>query len=454
MFQSTRGPLVMKGLDAVMQGIAPDGGLFVPINIPHFAIETMLEDDYPLLAMRILQPFFPDINPLTLEEMISKAISNFATPEVTPLREHQGSYFLELFHGPTMAFKDVALSLLPHFYELGAINREYKQTILVATSGDTGSATLAGFSQIPNTKVIVLYPHQGISRFQEAQMLQYQSEHMKSIALEGNFDDCQKFVKEILTHDTRFTSANSINLGRLLPQIVYYFSAYIQMVRDHHIIVHQLVNFSVPTGNFGNVLAGYMAKMMGLPIHRLIVASNQNNVLTDFFETGTYNRNRPFHITNSPSMDILVSSNLERLLWWIGGEQEVNRCMTDLKKTGTYTITKDMKNKLDTFVAGYATIEETNETIQAFYHKTKVILDPHTAVATKVAADYVNKTHDITPTIIVATADYRKFMDVIHPLLPDVPPHASGMPLTKQRIVWSKDNMQEAFNQLTKEMKI
>ncbi len=284
-------------------------------------------------------------------------------------------------------------------------------------------------------------------------MLSYESNNMHSIAIRGNFDDCQALVKKLFREYPLLTSANSINIGRLLPQITYYFVAYKELLDRKLIERNEPINFSVPTGNFGNILAGYMAKRMGCPIHRLLCASNQNHVLTDFFQTGTYNRNRPFYITNSPSMDILVSSNLERLLYWIGGEQEVKRCMKSLEDTGTYAIPAQDKAAYSFFYAAYATIQETAETIASFYEKTHYIMDPHTAVAKKVMDDYQKETHDNHKTVVISTASYEKFMDTIRSIVPNLsldPDYASIC--KEKRHVWGLDEVSRQFDSLIKEM--
>ncbi|MFA6627297.1 MAG: threonine synthase [Bacilli bacterium] len=453
MYKSTRGSDCRTGLEAIMQGLAKDGGLFVPTFIPKLSIKSVLNDEYSQLAVRILTAYLPDIPEETLKVMVKAAISTFPGSKITPVIKVGESYFLELFHGPTKAFKDIALSLLPHLYQFGEQKTKQKRVILVATSGDTGSATLAGFSQIPHASVIVFYPYQGISPYQEHQMLSYSSQNMHSIAIQGNFDVCQSLVKQLFSTYPMLTSANSINIGRLLPQITYYFYAYKELVNNNHIKLGEAINFSVPTGNFGNILAGYLARRMGCPIHRLLCCSNQNNVLTDFFRTGIYNRNRPFYTTNSPSMDIVVSSNLERLLWWIGGEDEVNRCMKLLDETGTYTINPHHQSAYQLFYGGFATVEETNATIQAVYKTNHYMMDPHTAVAYKVMNDYRKETHDQHLTVVVSTASYEKFMDTMGPLFPGLPSSGDwNQDNEAQRTVWSQEEVQGRFQLLIKEM--
>lgn len=456
MYQSTRKKLHIQAPFAIMKGLSSEGGLFVPTYIPHLDLKTLLNDDYNTLAHKILINYFPEFSNSSLLMMIKNATSLFSHPLISPLNKVGDTFILELFHGPTLAFKDIALTLFPHLLKASNdyFSNEEEKIILVATSGDTGSATLAGFSSLKESKVIVMYPYQGISPFQEKQMLDYKNEFKHVIAINGNFDDCQRIIKELFTTYSFLTSANSINIARLLPQVVYYFSAYIQMVNNKEIICGEEINYCVPTGNFGNILAGYIAKKMGLPIHKLICATNQNRVLNEFFATGTYNIKRPFYVTNSPSMDIIISSNLERLLWFVGGEELVCSAMSDLEEKGSYTIDSKISENLKSFYGGSANIIETNEAIKTFFHKTNYIMDPHTAVAYKVAKDYQEQTKDLRPMIIVATASYKKFLNTIGPLLNiENNKDVSCQELNEKREIWDKSEVKDKFASLIKELK-
>ncbi len=288
MYQSTRSKTTYNATEAIIKGIADDGGLFISKDVPKLNLNELLGDNYETLAAKILSLFFVEFTYQELLKMVKKATHQFTSSEITPLRRVEDEYFLELFYGPTLAFKDIALTLFPYLLDTSQKKRkeEEEKIVLVATSGDTGGATLAGFSNLKKSKVIVFYPNKGISPYQEAQMLQYQSKNKAIIALEGNFDDCQALVKELFNEYPFLTSANSINIGRLLPQVVYYVYAYLQMVNKKNIKMGEEINFSIPTGNFGNIFAAYLALQMGLPIHKLLCASNQNNILSDFFKTG------------------------------------------------------------------------------------------------------------------------------------------------------------------------
>ena len=411
---------------AIIQGLSAEGGLYVPEHIPALDIPlSALKDmSYQEVAYTVMKQFLTDFTEDELHNCIDKAYDDkFDTQEIVPMKKIDDAYYLELFHGPTIAFKDMALSILPHLLTTAAkkhgITNEI--VILAATSGDTGKAALAGFADVPGTKIIVFYPKDGVSKIQELQMVTQTGDNTSVVAIHGNFDDAQSGVKAIF-EDTvlqekmndlgyQFSSANSINIGRLVPQIVYYVYAYGKLLRDGEIQDGEEINVVVPTGNFGNILAAYYAKEMGLPIRKLICASNENKVLFDFFETGIYNRNREFILTASPSMDILISSNLERLIYEIVGAnaQDNAQKMKDLKEVGYYDITSEMKQKLDMFVGGYATEEQVAEEIKKTYEATHYVMDTHTAVAANVYRAYKAKTGDKTKTLIASTASPYKF---------------------------------------------
>ena len=404
LYKSTRGDgSTVTASQAILEGLAGDGGLYVPTEIP--ALEMDLDAasgmKYQEVAYHILSRFLTDYTETELKECIDKAYdSKFETEEIAPLVKQDRSFFLELFHGPTIAFKDMALSILPHLLTTAAkknnINDEI--VILTATSGDTGKAALAGFADVPGTKIIVFYPKDGVSNIQRLQMVTQKGDNTCVIAVDGNFDDCQTGVKKMFNdaalNETlaakgfRFSSANSINIGRLVPQVVYYVWAYLQLVKRGEIKAGDKINFVVPTGNFGNILAGYYAKLMGLPVNKLICASNENKVLFDFFGSGVYDRNREFILTSSPSMDILISSNLERLIYRITGESEeaTRELMDDLRTTGQYTITDEMREKLSDFRAGFASEEEDFAAIKKLHEESGYIMDTHTGVAASVFA--------------------------------------------------------------------
>ena len=353
MFHSTRGNELVSSPEAILNGLAKDGGLYVIDEMPKINYRDFLNDDYQTMASKILNAFFPEFTYQEIKNEIDNAYKTFDIKEVVNLHKASNAYFLELFHGPTLAFKDLALVVLPRLMKLSKEKMGVKKniTILTATSGDTGGAALNGFRNIPGISIVVLYPNGGISPVQEAQMCSFRSENAKVLAINGNFDDCQSFVKEFFANnkDLSLSSANSINIARLAPQIVYYFYSYIDLVRKNEIKDGDKITFCVPTGNFGNILAGLFAKMLGLPIKNLICASNKNNVLTEFFDKGTYNKNREFFRTNSPSMDILISSNLERFLYYASNcdTNKVSSLMNSLKSTGKY----DFKNPYDYFYA-------------------------------------------------------------------------------------------------------
>ena len=398
-YKSTRGnDTGVTSAEAIIRGLCADGGLFVPTSIPRLTIDLkkLMQMDYKELALTIMSEFLTDYEGDELKVCIDKAYDKkFDTSIIAPLVKHGQTYFLELYHGPTLAFKDMALSILPHLLKIAVrkLKMDKEMVILTATSGDTGKAALEGFADVEGTKIIVFFPEQGISDVQKRQMVTQTGDNTFVIGINGNFDDAQNGVKQMLTDDnllkqleeknSMFSSANSINMGRLIPQVVYYFYAYTQLCNRGDIEIGEEINFSVPTGNFGNILAGYYAKEMGLPIKKLICASNENKVLFDFINTGTYDKVRDFVITMSPSMDILISSNLERLLYSISGQDAAKTkvLMEELKVNGKYTIDDTMKKELKDFYAGYSSEEETAYAITEVYKNTNYVIDTHTAVS-------------------------------------------------------------------------
>lgn len=415
MFHSTRGKELVTSSEAILNGLAPDGGLYVIDKLPQLDYHDFLNDNYITLASKILKAFFPEFDYDDIYNEISDAYSSFDIKEVVDLKKCGNAYFLELFHGPTLAFKDLALVVLPRLMKLSkkklGVNKNI--TILTATSGDTGGAALNGFKNIDGISIVVLYPDGGVSMVQEAQMCSFKSNTAKVIAVEGNFDDCQSFVKNFFDKhkDLNLSSANSINIARLIPQVVYYFYSYVELVRRGEIQAGEEINFDVPTGNFGNIFAGFYAKNMGLPINNLICASNKNSVLTDFFNTGIYNKNRKFYKTNSPSMDILISSNLERLIYYGTNEDtsKTKMLMNELKTKGVY----DFKNPFD-FFKSYSTDEKkTLEVIKDVYDKYKYVIDPHTSVAYNAYLEYVKNNDDLKKTVVISTASPFKFPQAV-----------------------------------------
>ena len=426
-YSSTRSADVkVTASQAILKGLAADGGLYVPSAIPAFdvKIEDMTSMDYKQVAYEVMKLYLTDFTEEELKNCIEKAYdAKFDTDEIAPLVKADGAYYMELFHGATIAFKDMALSILPHLLTTSAKKNGVKNeiVILTATSGDTGKAALAGFADVPGTRIIVFYPKNGVSPIQEKQMVTQKGDNTYVVGIHGNFDDAQTGVKNIFGNEAlnaeldaagfQFSSANSINIGRLVPQIVYYVYAYTRLLANGEIEAGEKINVVVPTGNFGNILAAYYAKNMGLPINKLICASNENKVLYDFFATGTYDRNRDFVLTTSPSMDILISSNLERLIYKVAGaDASANKnLMDDLKNDGKYTITDAMQRELDDFYGNYASEAETAEVIKAIYEDTGYVIDTHTAVAAKVFKKYVAETSDNTKTVIASTASPFKF---------------------------------------------
>lgn len=432
LYKSTRGDgSTVTASKAILKGLAGDGGLYVPVQIPGLDIpmSDLTKMSYQEVAYEVMSRFFTDFTEEELKSCIAHAYDKkFDTKEIAPLHEVDGAYYLELFHGATIAFKDMALSILPHLLTTSARKNQVHNeiVILTATSGDTGKAAMAGFADVPGTKIIVFYPKDGVSPVQEKQMLTQKGKNTHVVAIRGNFDDAQTGVKQIFNDKElaeeleregfQFSSANSINIGRLVPQVVYYVYAYASLVRMGKLKDGERMNVVVPTGNFGNILAAYYAKNMGLPIGELICASNDNKVLYDFFRTGNYDRNREFILTTSPSMDILISSNLERLIYKIAGSEEKNKAfMESLSDNGAYEITDEMKAELKDFYGNYATEEEAAASIRKFYEDTGYVIDTHTAVAAAVYDKYKIETKDLTTTVIVSTASPYKFArSVLH----------------------------------------
>ena len=412
---------------AILKGLSDDGGLFVPDHIPTLdkSLKELAGMTYQQVAYEVMKLFLTDFTEEELKNCINSAYdSKFDTEKIAPLVKADNAYYLELFHGSTIAFKDMALSILPHLMITSARKNNIKNeiVILTATSGDTGKAALAGFADVKGTRIIVFYPKNGVSPIQEKQMVTQKGANTFVVGIHGNFDDAQTGVKKIFSDKElakemdekgfQFSSANSINIGRLVPQICYYVYAYAQLCKDGKIAEGEKINVVVPTGNFGNILAAYYAKMMGVPLGKLICASNINKVLTDFIRTGVYNRNRQFYPTASPSMDILISSNLERLLYLLTGEDDaqIREWFTALAEQGTYEVTDAVKAKLtEQFYGGFCDDAETKATIAELDKKYGYTCDTHTAVAVKVYEDYRKETGDTTKTLIASTASPFKF---------------------------------------------
>lgn len=416
----------VKASEAILKGLSDDGGLFVPDRIPILdkTLRELAEMTYGQTAYEVMKLYFTDFTEQELKDCIAKAYDEkFDTEEITPIAEADGAYYLELFHGATIAFKDMALSILPHLLTTSAKKNQVKNeiVILTATSGDTGKAALAGFADVEGTRIVVFYPKNGVSPIQEKQMVTQKGKNTYVVGIHGNFDDAQTGVKQIFGDKElasymnekgfQFSSANSINIGRLVPQIVYYVYAYGRLMKEEKIAEGEKINVVVPTGNFGNILAAFYAKQMGLPIDRLICASNENKVLFDFLRSGTYDRNREFVLTSSPSMDILISSNLERLIYRIAGNDgdKNKELMEALSHGGVYSITDEMKKQLADFYGNYANEEETAETIHDLYDNTGYVIDTHTAVASCVYKKYVEETKDTKKAVIASTASPYKF---------------------------------------------
>ena len=427
LYRSTRGAETLyTSSEAVLMGLAPDGGLFMPdqIDWKAFPAEDAMQDDARSLSARILHFFFDDIH--GMDEIVTRAYADkFDTEELTPLAALSDRYLIELFHGPTSAFKDVALSVLPQLLVQAKkeTNDPNETVILTATSGDTGKAALAGFQDVPGVKIIVFYPDGGVSPVQRLQMATQEGGNVFVAAINGNFDDAQTGVKQIFSQVVQeellkdrkavLSSANSINIGRLVPQIMYYFKAYADLLSAGKITFGDPIDFTVPTGNFGDILAGYFAKKLGLPVRKLVCASNENNVLTDFLKTGVYDRNRPFYRTASPSMDILVSSNLERLLYLLTDENagEVAAYMKSLNKTGRYQVSGRVFERLqETFACGFADDADTKEAIGKLWKEEQYLMDTHTGVAYAVSSKFVTKG---IPMVVLSTASPYKFPQAV-----------------------------------------
>lgn len=438
-YNSTRDKGIrLTASEAILKGLSDDGGLFVPEKIPKLekSMKELSGLDYKELAFEVMRLLIDDFTEEELKKCIDSAYGdNFDDDKIAPMSFADGSYYLELFHGPTIAFKDMALQILPHLLTTSAkkngVNDEI--VILTSTSGDTGKAAMAGFADVPNTRIMVFFPDGGVSDVQRLQMVTQKGQNVSVVSVKGNFDDCQTgmkkilqdagFKEEITSKGFRFSSANSINIGRLVPQIVYYAYAYCNLLKNEKISEEDKINICVPTGNFGNILAAYLAKKMGVPIDRLICASNKNNVLTDFFETGVYDRRRDFHLTMSPSMDILISSNLERLIYFAAGcdDKVTSDMMSRLSKEGRYEITDTMREGLSDFIAGWASEEETAGEINRVYSDTGYLIDTHTAVASAVAVKLKEegKLSD-APIVTASTASPYKFArNIVKALKPE-----------------------------------
>ena len=427
LYKSTRNAdKTVTASQAILKGLAEDGGLFVPTELPKLDVtmDELKTMSYQETAYAVMKQFLTDFTEEELKHCINSAYdSKFDTEVIAPLVKVGDTYHLELFHGATIAFKDMALSILPHLLTTAAKKNNVTKdiVILTATSGDTGKAALAGFADVPGTKIIVFYPKNGVSKVQELQMVTQKGDNTSVVAIHGNFDNAQSGVKalfedkelekELSDAGYQFSSANSINIGRLVPQVVYYVYAYAKLLENEEIENGEEINVTVPTGNSGNILAAYYAKQMGVPIAKLICASNENKVLFDFFKTGKYDRNREFVLTSSPSMDILISSNLERLIYTIAGQdaKKNSELMEALKKDGVYEITPEMKEKLSDFEGGYSTEEETKETIGGTYKSTGYVMDTHTAVAAHVSRAYRDASKDQKKMLVASTASPYKF---------------------------------------------
>ena len=434
-YKSTRNSEVkVSSAQAIAQGISEDGGLFVPSEIPAITlddIKALGEKSYAERAFFVFSKYLTDFTEAEIRYCVEGAYNtkNFDTDNIAELAHlFDGTYMLELWHGPTCAFKDMALQILPYLLttSIKKLGVDKKVVILVATSGDTGKAALEGFKDVEGTEILVFYPEDGVSAMQKKQMTTQEGGNVGVCAIKGNFDDAQTGVKKIFTtpsvaeklaeNNMLFSSANSINWGRLLPQIVYYISAYCDLVNDGKIELGDKINVVVPTGNFGNILASYYASLMGLPINKFICASNSNNVLTDFIKTGVYDKNRNFYTTISPSMDILVSSNLERLLYKLSGDNdEVTRgWMNALKSEGKYEVSDDVKAVInEKFYGGFCDDKNTEATIHEMFEQDKYLCDTHTAVAINVYKQYVEETGDKTPSVIASTASPYKFSKAV-----------------------------------------
>ena len=431
MYQSTRGSQNKKNAaQAIIRGIAEDKGLYVPESIPALSVkpEELRGLDYREIAYRILSGFLTDYTEEELRYCVDHAYDEkFEAKDIAPLVKAGDAWFLELYHGRTAAFKDMALSILPYLLTT-AMKKEKedkKIAILTATSGDTGKAALEGFADVPDTEIIVFFPHGAVSQVQEKQMTTQEGANTHVFAIKGNFDDAQTAVKKIFNDDAlaakleergyRFSSANSINIGRLVPQVAYYVWSYVKLLEQGVVKDGEKINIVVPTGNFGNILAAYYAAQMGIPVGKFICASNENKVLTDFINTGVYDIQREFHVTNSPSMDILISSNLERLLYHLSGAngEEIAALMDSLDKEKKYEVSGKIKEGLSSFYGGFADEDSTLETIGRMHREHGYLMDTHTAVAYKVYEDYRKATGDNAPAVIASTASAYKFAESV-----------------------------------------
>ncbi len=451
-YTSTRSSQNIESAQAITQGISEDGGLFVPQEFPRLSadrLERMKTMTYKDRAVEVLSMYLTDFSEAELRRCVEEAYTGtFDGENPAPLVEiAPGMHILELWHGPTCAFKDMALQLLPHLLTVSASKTAPGRTmvILVATSGDTGKAALDGFADVKGTRIIVFYPQHGVSPMQELQMTTQKGDNMAVCAIRGNFDDAQSAVKEIFADEAmkadlasagmEFSSANSINFGRLVPQIVYYVSAYCDLLKSGKLAEGESFNVAVPTGNFGNILAAEYARRMGVPIARLICASNRNNILTDFIRTGVYDRKRPFYTTSSPSMDILISSNLERLLYHLYGEnpESVRTLMEQLKENGRYEISAEVLKRLQSeFSGGWCDDRATAETIGRIFREHHYLCDTHTGVALHVYQQYLEETGDRTPCVIASTASPYKFAASVLPAVDDGPVPQDGFAMLKR----------------------
>ena len=427
LYKSTRNAdKTVTASEAILKGLADDGGLFVPVAVPKLDVtmDELKSMSYQETAYEVMKKFLTDFTEEELKHCINSAYdSKFDTEVIAPLVKVGDTYHLELFHGATIAFKDMALSILPHLMIVSAKKNHAENTIVIltATSGDTGKAAMAGFADVEGTRIIVFYPKDGVSRVQELQMLTQKGANTSVVGISGNFDDAQsgvkkifgdkEFAKELAGRGYQLSSANSINIGRLVPQVVYYVYAYAKLLENGEIENGEKINVTVPTGNFGNILAAYFAKQMGVPIDKLICASNDNKVLYDFFKTGVYDKNRPFILTSSPSMDILISSNLERLIYLSTGcdAEETKKRMEELSKDGKYSVTGEMRARMADFVGGYADQAANAAEIKRLYDETGYMIDTHTGVASCVYHNYVKETGDTKKTVIASTASPYKF---------------------------------------------
>ena len=430
-YKSTRGSKEFKtSAGAIIKGIAEDRGLYVPESVPKLpvAIEELIGKPYQDVAFQIIKTFFDDYTDEEIQACVDGAYdSKFEEKEIVPVKNAGGANFLELYHGKTAAFKDMALSILPYLLTtaMKKENEQNKVCILTATSGDTGKAALEGFADVPGTEIIVFFPNQGVSQVQERQMVTQEGANTHVFAIEGNFDDAQTGVKKIFSDDkmaedlaktgVRLSSANSINIGRLVPQVAYYVYGYCKLVERGQIQAGDKINIVVPTGNFGNILAAYYAGQMGIPVNKFICASNKNKVLTDFINTGVYDTNREFFLTNSPSMDILISSNLERLLYHLSGGNgdEIRALMESLDSNKRYEVSDKIREGMSNFYGGFADVDMTDAAIGEMYKKYGYLIDTHTAVAYKVYENYVAETGDKTEALIASTASAYKFADSV-----------------------------------------